>query len=45
MLFRSGPYGCALMMVSYILSKYLPRFIKDINIDVNETEESEGMAK
>ena len=44
-LYGVAPYGCALMMVSYILSKYLPRFIKDINIDVNETEESEGMAK
>jgi hypothetical protein len=32
-------------MVSYILSKYLPRFVKDINIDVGKTEESEVTAK
>ena len=36
-----APYGCALMMVSYILSKYLPRFVKDITIDVGNPEESE----
>ena len=36
-----APYGCALMMVSYLLSKYLPRFVKDITIDVGNPEESE----
>ena len=40
-----APYGCALMMVSYILSKYLPRFVKDITIDVGNKEESEVTAK
>ena len=40
-----APYGCALMMVSYILSKYLPRFVKDITIDVSKTDESEVTAK
>ena len=34
-----APYGCALMMVSYILSKYLPKFVREINIDVNKSEE------
>lgn len=34
-----APYGCALMMVSYILSKYLPKFIESINIDVGKHEE------
>lgn len=36
-----APYGCALMMVSYLLSKYLPGFVKDITIDVGNPEESE----
>ena len=35
----------ALMMISYVLSKYLPRFIAAINIDVGNPEESEVMAK
>lgn len=34
-----APYGCALMMVSYILSKYLPKFVEAINIDVGKHEE------
>ena len=34
-----APYGCALMMVSYILSKYLPKFVEAINIDVSKPQE------
>ena len=35
-----APYGCALMIISYLLAKYLPKFVKDVNIDVsNNTEE------
>ncbi len=34
-----APYGCALMMISYLLSKYLPQFVKDIDIDVGKPEE------
>ena len=40
-----APYGCALMMISYILSKYMPKFIKDINIDVSKNQESEVNAQ
>ena len=36
-----APYGCALMMISYILSKYLPKFVAAINIDVGKPEEGE----
>ena len=39
LIYGVAPYGCALMMVSYILSKYLPKFIKDINIDVEADKE------
>ena len=45
LIYGVAPYGCALMMISYILSKYLPRFIAAINIDVGNPEESEVMAK
>ena len=45
LIYGVAPYGCALMMVSYILSKYLPKFIAAINIDVGNPEESEVMAK
>ena len=40
-----APYGCALMMISYILSKYAPAFLKSINIDVSNNQEGEVMAK
>ena len=45
LIYGVAPYGCALMMISYILSKYAPRFIAAINIDVGKPEESEVMAK
>ena len=45
LIYGVAPYGCALMMISYVLSKYLPRFIAAINIDVGNPEESEVMAK
>ena len=45
LIYGVAPYGCALMMISYILSKYLPKFIAAINIDVGNPEESEVMAK
>ena len=45
LIYGVAPYGCALMMISYILSKYCPKFIKDINIDVSKSEESEVTAK
>jgi len=45
LIYGIAPYGCALMMVSYILSKYLPKFVKDINIDVSNPEEGEVTAK
>jgi hypothetical protein len=32
-------------MVSYILSKYAPAFLKSINIDVSNNQEGEVMAK
>ena len=37
-----APYGCALMMISYTLSKYCPKFIKGINIDVEADKEVEA---
>ena len=45
LIYGVAPYGCALMMISYILSKYLPKFVKDINIDVDNPEEGEVTAK
>ena len=30
------------MILSYLLSKYLPKFVKDINIDVRSQEEGGG---
>ena len=45
LIYGVAPYGCALMMISYVLSKYLPRFIAAINIDVGNPKESEVMAK
>ena len=45
LIYGVAPYGCALMMISYVLSKYLPRFVAAINIDVGNPEESEVMAK
>ena len=42
LIYGVAPYGCALMMVSYILSKYLPKFIKDINIDVEADKEMDA---
>ena len=41
LIYGVAPYGCALMMISYILSKYLPRFVAAINIDVGKPEEGE----
>ncbi|MDO4866975.1 MAG: TRAP transporter small permease [Clostridia bacterium] len=37
-----APYGCALMMISYVLSKYCPKLIKGINIDVEADKEVEA---
>ena len=45
LIYGVAPYGCALMMVSYLLSKYAPKFVKDINIDVGKGEESEVTVK
>jgi len=45
LIYGVAPYGCALMMVSYILSKYAPAFLKSINIDVSNNQEGEVMAK
>ena len=45
LIYGVAPYGCALMMISYILSKYCPKFIKDIDIDVSKSKESEVTAK
>lgn len=39
LIYGIAPYGCALMMISYLLSKYLPQFVKDIDIDVGKPEE------
>ena len=40
LIYGIAPYGCALMLISYLLAKYLPRFVKDINIDIaNSAEE------
>ena len=40
LIYGIAPYGCALMIISYLLAKYLPRFVKDVNIDVSAgTEE------
>ena len=32
LIYGIAPYGCALMIVSYLLSKYLPKFVKTLNI-------------
>ena len=45
LIYGVAPYGCALMMISYILSKYLPKFVAAINIDVGNPEESEVTAQ
>ncbi len=39
LIYGISPYGCGLMILSYLLSKYLPKFVKDINIDVSNSEE------
>ena len=39
MIYGIAPYGCALMIISYLLAKYLPRFVKKINIDVSNNSE------
>ena len=40
LIYGIAPYGCALMIISYLLSKYLPKFVKQVNIDVsNQSEE------
>ena len=44
-IYSVAPYGCALMMISYLLSKYLPKFVSDISIDVGKPEEGEVSAK
>jgi TRAP-type C4-dicarboxylate transport system permease small subunit len=45
LIYGIAPYGCALMMVSYILAKYLPEFVEAINIDVSKQEEGEVAVK
>lgn len=41
-----APFGCALMILSYLLSKYLPLFVKKIDIDISsETVEKEVTAQ
>ena len=45
LIYGVAPYGCALMMVSYILAKYLPKFVEAINIDVSKQEEGEVTVK
>ena len=45
LIYGVAPYGCALMMVSYILAKYLPKFVEAINIDVSKQEEGEVAVK
>ena len=39
LIYGIAPYGCALMIISYLLAKYLPRFVKQINIDVSNNSE------
>lgn len=39
LIYGVAPYGCALMMISYILSKYVPKFIQTVNIDVSKSTE------
>ena len=39
LIYGISPYGCGLMILSYLLSKYLPKFVKDINIDVSNSAE------
>ncbi len=34
-----APYGIGLMIISYLMAKYLPKFVKDINIDVSNNSE------
>ena len=40
-----APYGCGLMMLFYMVSKYLPKFVKDVDIDIGKPEESEVSAE
>ena len=40
LIYGIAPYGCALMILSYLLAKYLPKFVKDTSIEVSgNTEE------
>ena len=39
LIYGIAPYGCALMIISYLLAKYLPKFVKQINIDVSNNSE------
>lgn len=39
LIYGIAPYGVALMIISYLLSKYLPKFVKQINIDVSNQDE------
>ena len=41
LIYGVAPYGCALMMISYVLAKYLPKFVEAIDIDVSKSEEGE----
>ena len=45
LIYGIAPYGCGLMMFFYMLSKYLPKFVKDVDIDIGTPEESEVSAK
>ena len=44
LIYGISPYGCGLMILSYLLSKYLPRFVKNVNIDVAAESEEEVKA-
>ena len=39
LIYGIAPYGCGLMIISYLLSKYLPRFVKDVNIEITGDQE------
>lgn len=39
LIYGIAPYGCALMIISYLLAKYLPKFVKDVNIGASENPE------
>ena len=45
LIYGIAPYGCGLMMLFYMVSKYLPKFVKDVDIDIGKPEESEVSAE